>query len=245
MSELNLTLQRRGQLAAIAGLRWRIFVNSLRSTRGKMELVSRVIVGLAFAIGGIGGALGMGGSAWYFGSRGKAEYLAVLLWPVFVFWQVFPVMATAFTNNPDSSDLLRFPLSYRSYFLVRLAYGSFDPATALGSLWLFGILLGIGAASPALLPWALPVLLVFAAFNLLLMPMVFAWVERLLARRRTREIMGILFILLMLSLQLIGPVMQHFGGHPHPEAQTFVEILLPLQRTLPPSLPADAAAHAS
>ncbi len=243
MSELNLTLQRRGQLAAIAGLRWRIFVNSLRSTRGKMELVSRVIVGLAFAIGGIGGALGMGGSAWYFVSRGKAEYLAVLLWPVFVFWQVFPVMATAFTNNPDSSDLLRFPLSYRSYFLVRLAYGSFDPATALGSLWLFGILLGIGVASPVLLPWALLVLLVFAAFNLLLMQMVFAWVERWLAQRRTREIMGILFVLFLLSLQLIGPVMEHFRGRARPDVQRFVGILVPMQGTLPPGLAADAVAQ--
>ena len=245
MSEFNLTLHRRGQLAAVANLRWRIFVNSLRSTRGKMELVSRVIVGLAFAIGGIGGALGMGGSAWYFVSRGKAEYLAILFWPVFVFWQVFPVMATAFTNNPDSSDLLRFPLSYDSYFLVRLAYGSFDPATALGSLWLFGILLGIGVASPALLPWALLVLLVFAAFNLLLMQMVFAWVERWLAQRRTREIMGILFVLFMLSLQLIGPVMQHFGGHAHPEVRRFIEILAPIQGTLPPGLAADAIAQVS
>jgi ABC-2 type transport system permease protein len=245
MSELNLTLHRRGQLAAIATLRWRIFVNSLRSTRGKMELASRVIVGLAFAIGGIGGALGMGGSAWYFVSRGKAEYLAVLLWPVFVFWQVFPVMATAFTNNPDSSDLLRFPLSYRSYFLVRLAYGSLDPATAIGSLWLFGILLGIGVASPALLPWALLVLLVFAAFNLLFMQMVFAWVERWLAQRRTREIMGILFILLMLSLQLIGPVMEHFRGRTHPGVRRFIEILVPMQGTLPPGLAADAIAQVS
>src|SRR5258707_5240865 len=245
MSEFDLTLHRRGQLAAIANLRWRIFVNSLRSTRGKMELASRVIVGLAFAIGGIGRALGIGGSAWYFVSRGKAEYLAILFWPVFVFWQVFPVMATAFTNNPDSSDLLRFPLSYDSYFLVRLAYGSFDPATALGSLWLFGILLGIGMASPALLPWALLVLLMFAAFNLLLMQMVFAWVERWLAQRRTREIMGILFVLLMLSLQLIGPVLQHFGGHARPEVRRFIEILAPIQGTLPPGLAADAIAQVS
>jgi ABC-2 type transport system permease protein len=245
MSELNLTLHRRSQLAAIANLRWRLFVNSLRSTRGKMELVSRVIVGVAFTIGGIGGALGMGGSAWYFVSQGKAEYLAILFWPVFVFWQVFPVMATAFTNNPDSSDLLRFPLSYRSYFLVRLAYGSFDPATALGSLWLLGILLGIGVAGPVLLPWALLVLLVFAAFNLLFMQMVFAWVERWLAQRRTREIMGILFVLLMLSFQLIGPVMQHFGGRAHPDVRRFIEILAPMQSALPPGLAADAIAQAS
>jgi ABC-2 type transport system permease protein len=245
MTELNLTLQRRSQLAAIAELRWRIFVNSLRSTRGKMELTSRVIVGLAFAIGGIGGALGMGGSAWYFVLQGKAEYLALLLWPVFVFWQVFPVMATAFTNNPDSSDLLRFPLSYRSYFLVRLAYGSFEPATALGSLWLFGILLGIGVASPALLPWATLVLLVFAAFNILFMQMVFAWVERWLAQRRTREIMGILFILLMLSFQLIGPLIGHFHGRSHPEVRRFIAILVPKQGTLPPGLAADAIAQVS
>jgi ABC-2 type transport system permease protein len=164
---------------------------------------------------------------------------------VFVFWQVFPVMATAFTNNPDSSDLLRFPLSYDSYFLVRLAYGSFDPATALGSLWLLGILFGIGVASPALLPWAFLVLLMFAAFNLLFMQMVFAWVERWLAQRRTREIMGILFVLLMLSLQLIGPVIQHFGGHAHPEVRRFIEILAPIQGTLPPGLAADAIAQAS
>ncbi len=245
MAQLNLKLQRRGQLAAIAGLRWRIFINSLRSTRGKMELASRVIVGVAFAIGGIGGSLGMGGSAWYFVSRGKAEYLALLLWPVFVFWQVFPVMATAFTNNPDSSDLLRFPLNYRAYFLIRVAYGSLDPATAIGSLWLFGILLGVGAASPALLPWALLVLLVFAAFNLLFMQMVFAWVERWLAQRRTREILGILFILLMLSLQLIGPVMGHFRGREHPEVRRFLEILLPMQGALPPGLAADAIAQVS
>lgn len=245
MSELNLPLQRPDQLAAIADLRWRIFVNSLRSTRGKLELISRVIVGLVFVIGGFGGALGMGGSAWYFVSRGKAEHLAILFWPVFVFWQVFPLMATAFTNNPDSSDLLRFPLTYRSYFLVRLAYGSFDPATALGSLWLFGILLGIGVASPALLPWTLLVLLLFAAFNLLLMQMVFAWVERWLAQRRTREIMGILFIVFMLSFQLIGPVMQHFGGHAHPEVRRFVEILVPIQGALPPGLAADAIAQVS
>ena len=45
-------------------------------------------------------------------------------------------MATAFTNNPDSAELLRFPLTYRSYFLIRLAYGYFDPASALGTLGL-------------------------------------------------------------------------------------------------------------
>src|ERR1022692_297463 len=244
MNELNLTLHTRGQLAAIAGVRWRMFVHSLRTTRGKLELVSHIVIAFAFAIGGLGGALGMGTAAYFFISRGKPEMLALLLWPVFIFWQVFPIMATAFTNNPDSSDLLRFPLGYRSYFLVRLAYGACDPATALGSLWSFGILVGVGVAKPALLPWTLLVLLAFADFNLLFMQMIFAWVERWLAQRRTRELLGILFVLLMLSFQLIGPIMNHFEKRSRPGVQRYVQILAPVQGILPPGLAADAIAQA-
>jgi len=244
MSGTNFRVDRRAQLATIAWLRWRLFVNSLRSTRGVLELVSRIMVSLAFAIGGLGGAFGMGVAAYLAISAGKPELLALLMWFVFVFWQVFPVMATAFTNNPDSSDLLRFPLSYGSYFLVRLAYGACDPATALGSLWSCGILFGVGFAKPELLPWALLVSLAFAVLNLLLMQMVFAWVERWLAQRRTREIMGILFVLLMLSFQLIGPLVQHFGKRPRADVQRYVDLLAPVQGILPPGLAADAIAQA-
>ena len=119
-SDLSLAVDERSQLTAIAWLRWRLFSNALRTRRGKLELLSRAIVALAFAGGGLGGAALMGGAAFFFVSEAKPEMLALLLWPVFVFWQGFPIMATAFTNNPDSTDLLRFPLSYRSYFLVRL-----------------------------------------------------------------------------------------------------------------------------
>jgi ABC-2 type transport system permease protein len=248
MSEPNNELRTRDQLAAIAGLRWRMFVHSLRTNRGNLELLSRIILSVAFAIGGLGGAVGMGFATALMIEAGRPEMIALLLWSVFVFWQVFPIMATAFTNNPDSSDLLRFPLSYRSYFLVRMAYGAFDPATALGSLWSFGILLGVGFAKPALLPWTLAVLLTFAAFNLVLMQMIFAWVERWLARRRTREIMGVLFVLLMLSFQLIGPLTRYFEKQARPGAQQYVrryvELLAPMQAILPPGLAADAIAQA-
>ena len=153
-------------VGAVAWMRWRLFVNSLRTRRGKLELISRGVVWFAFAIVGFGVAAGMGTAAFFFVSQGRPVLLVMLLWPILFFWQVFPIMATAFTNNPDSTDLLRFPLDYGSYFLVRLAYGAADPATALGSLWSFGILVGVGFAQPRLLPWALLVLLAFAAFNL-------------------------------------------------------------------------------
>ncbi|MGC2138441.1 MAG: hypothetical protein WA627_11800 [Candidatus Sulfotelmatobacter sp.] len=242
------TLRTRAQLAAIAGVRWRMFVNSLHTTRATLELISRIIVGFAFIIGGVGGAFGMAVGAFLFLSQGKPEMLALLLWPVFIFWQVFPVMATAFTNNPDSSDLLRFPLNYRSYFLVRLAYGAFDPATALGGLWTVGILVGVTFAKPALLPWTVLVLLTFALFNLVFLQMVFAWVDRWLAQRRTRELMGILFILLMLSFQLIGPLTRYFERPAQTGSQLYlqryVEPLARVQGILPPGLAADAISQA-
>src|SRR5271168_5221373 len=143
-SGLSLDPQARQQLAAVAGLRWRIFANSLRTFRGRLELASRIFIGLAFVTGGIGGAVGLGGAAWFVISQGHAEWLGALLWPVFLFWQLFPLMATAFTQNVESASLLRFPLSYRSYFLIRLAYGSIEPATAVAGLWLLGIDIGIG-----------------------------------------------------------------------------------------------------
>jgi ABC-2 type transport system permease protein len=239
------SLHRRSQLTAIAELRWRMFVNGLRSKRGKMELASRILVTGAFALGGLGGFTVATIAAGYFVSQGKAEMLAILLWPIFFFWQVFPVMATAFTNNPDSGELLRFPLNYRSYFLIRLAYGFFDPASALGSVGLLGILLGVTFARPLLFPWTLLVLLTFAFFNLVLQQTVFAWLERWLAQRRTREIMGVLFILTMLSFQLIGPIMERVEKKPHPEFSRATQIAVQVQAVLPPGIAANAIAQAS
>jgi ABC-2 type transport system permease protein len=244
MNDGRLALHRRTQLAAVAWLRWRLFVNALRTAQGKLELLSRILISLAFTVLGLGGAFGMGVLAYVFLTEGKPQMLALFLWIIFFFWQFFPIMAAAFTSHSDSSDLLRFPLGYGSYFLVRLAYGAFDPASVIGSLWLFGILVGVVFAKPALLPWALLVLLAFATFNLLFMQMIFAWVERWLAQRRTREIMGVLFVLLALSFQLIGPLTGRYGKRARPDVQQkvqrFIEVLAPVQRILPPGLAADA-----
>ena len=238
------SVRQRGQLIAVAELRWRMFINGLRTRRGKMELASRIIVTLAFTLGGLVAFAVATGFAWYFVSQGKPQFLALLLWPIFFFWQFFPVMATAFTHNPDSSELLRFPLTYRSFLVVRLAYGFFDPASALGSVGLIGVLLGVSVASPGLFPWALLVLLTFALFNLVLMQTVFAWLERWLAQRRTREIFGVLFILFALSFQLVGPIVQSIQNKPHPEFNRATGIAVQLQALLPPGLASNAIAEA-
>jgi len=122
------------QLRAIGIVRWRLFVNSLRSIRGRLNLVSRGLAALLIVGAAIGGATTLGAVAWGMVNEHQLQWLSVPFWMIFFFWQLFPVMATAFTQNIDASSLLRFPLSYPGYFLVRL-YGALDIATALGLTW--------------------------------------------------------------------------------------------------------------
>jgi len=87
-------------------------------------------------------------------------------------------------------------------------------------------------ARPSLLPAMLIVGTLFLLLNVTLERLVGSWLERLLARRRAREIFFAMFILLMVSLQLIGPLMNRYetGGLP------WVLHLLPYISVLPPSL---------
>ena len=232
-----------GQFAAIARVRWQIFSNSLRTMRGRLEMVSRVFVGAWFAVGGLGGAVALGFAAAFFIGRGHVEWIAFLLWAVFLFWQLFPIMATAFTESFDSSNLLRFPLRYRSFFIVRLVYGSLDPATAVGLLWLLGLFIGVTVADPRLFFAAAVVLLLFALTNVLLARTIFAWLERWLAQRRTREIMGVIFFLLIIGVQFIGPLSARFGRHSHAAAAQYGAAVVPVERVLPPGLAAASIAQ--
>jgi ABC-2 type transport system permease protein len=234
----------RGQFSAIARVRWQLFLNSMRTIRGRMEVVARGFAFLAFGMGGFVGSIAIGFAAWYCVYSGKADYLPLLLWPVFLFWQLVPVMASAFTENVDSSNLLRFPLTFPSYFLIRIAYGSLDPPTLMGCLWLLGMAIGIGWASPLLFLPAAGVLLLFAIFNILLARMLFTWVERWLAQRRAREILGVLFLFMVIGFQFIGPLLRHFGDRSHQPALSRVVVQAqPIERLTPPGLAGETIAH--
>jgi ABC-2 type transport system permease protein len=239
----------REQFAAIAHLRWRIFVNSLRTLRGRMEVVSWVFIGFLFAAMGIGGTFGLGVAAWFLTAQRHVEWLALVLWGVFVYWQFFPVMATAFTESFDSTNFLRFPIRYRSYFLIRMAYGALDPTTIIGTLWLVGICAGVGIADPSMLPWAALLLATFGALNILLARVIFAWIERWLARRKSREILGVVFLLFIVCIQFIGPAINHFGGRHARHAPSAIpgiaSKVAPVERFTPPGLVGAALGAAS
>jgi len=234
----------RGQFAAIARVRWQLWLNGLRTLSGRLELVARGLIFLGFAAAGFGGAFALGGLSWLWVTHDRLSWLAIPLWFVLLFWQLFPVMASALTENVDPSNLLRFPLSFPSYFMVRLVYGALDPSTFMGSLWLLGMAVGIGIADSRYFFWAAIVLLVFAIFNILLARMIFAWIGRWLAQRRTREILGVFFFVLIISFQFLGPLMAHLGERKHPQASEYAAQILPIERYLPPGLAAESITRA-
>jgi ABC-2 type transport system permease protein len=243
VADLNVSLETRGQFAAIAQLRWRMFVNSLRTNSGKAELGFRIFASTTMGLGGLGASIGLGVGAYsILASHANAEWLAVLLWIVFLGWQLIPIFTSTLASGADSSSLLRFPLSFPGYVAVQLAYGSVDIATGLGCLALTGITVGVGIARPSLLLWTALTLAVFAVGNILLARTVFAWIERWLAQRKTRELMGALFILLALSFQLVGPMMSHLHHKSSARFVNMVTQILPEERLLPPGLAARSIA---
>jgi ABC-2 type transport system permease protein len=197
----------RRQYAALAMVRWRMFRNSLRFGRGAVELGARTF-GLFFVFAvGVLGALASGTGAYAIASRGAWNGLTLLLWVLLGLWLILPVTAASQQEGFSLEALLRFPVSFGSFFLLHLVFGLVDSSTILGGLCCVGIWAGISAARPALLAWAALAVFVFAAFNILLVRTILAWIERWLAQRRTREIVSALFFVLLLGLQLLNPAL--------------------------------------
>jgi len=203
-------------LAAIAELRWRLFVNSMRTIRGRLEAVSRLFAVFTMSMLAFGGAAGLAILAYMAVERGRFVYLTLLFWSVFVFWQLYPVLGSAFAAPFEFSNILRFPVSFSSFYALNVAFGLFDPVAAVCLFWLVGIFVGIGIARASLLPWAFVILLLFGVMNVLLSRAVYVWLERWLAKRRTREVLGVAFLFLMISAQLIGPAITRERKHDSP-----------------------------
>jgi ABC-2 type transport system permease protein len=224
------------QLRAVIILRSRLFINSLRTVRHKMNLVSRIVGAFLVLGAGLGGGFAIAVVSWEITKAGRIEWLTIPLWVIFMFWQLFPIMASAFNENFDASNLLRFPVSYGSYFVVRLAYGALDIPTALGVSWSLGIFTGVFAADVRLAFWAAAAIGLFVALNVLLARGVYVWIEHWLLRRRSREIMGILFFLGVIALQLIGPIAGRYSDSAAKPHLHVPAALLLFQDKLPPGL---------
>jgi ABC-2 type transport system permease protein len=198
----------RRQYAALALLRWQMLRNSLRSGRGALELGARALgLLLHFALG-VMGAFGFGIVAYFMASHQAWTGLPVELWVLLALWQALPVLLASQQERFGLDALLRFPVSFGSFFLLHLVFGLVDASSILFGLCSVGIWLGIVAAWPSAALGAALALGGFAAFNVLLARAILVWLDRWLAQRRTREIVSALFLVFLLGLQLLNPILQ-------------------------------------
>jgi ABC-2 type transport system permease protein len=191
----------------MAALRWHMFINGLRSKGGAFELGARTVSFVLYAFMGLGLGTIMGASAYALASGEKWQFLPAVFWVVCILWQVGPVMLASFQEQFDLGILLRFPVRFRSYYLLYVVFGLADVSTIIGALCCLGIWTGVTMARPELFAWTALALAAFAAFNILLVRAVFAWIDRWLSQRKTREIVGALFMIFLLSLQLLNPAL--------------------------------------
>lgn len=204
------------QLLAVAWLRWRIFINSTfrRRTSGTRQAIGlafailvRIIVWPFFVLMVIGPIGGSGFFAWSAVAGNHPQRLAPLLAAITLLWLFVSVNGqnvAAVVPNFDPSSLVRFPLRFGRYLVLRTFIGVLTASTIVGCLALLAAAVGIGVAKPALALPALVVLAVYALMNIFLMRMIGAWMERWLANRRFREIFSVLMALSVVGFQFLN-----------------------------------------
>jgi ABC-2 type transport system permease protein len=220
------------QIRLVAGLRWRLLRNKLRQKNNRLDLIGMVVAGIVGATLVFGLCFGFYTGAEQFVSQGHAGWTALLFWGIFLWWQVFPIFAAGFGGNFEFRTLLRFPLSRRAFYLIGLAYGLADFAALASVCWLVAMTLGAWTALPRLLPTMFLVCGIFLLLNVTMERLVGSWLERLLARRRSREIFFAVFVMAMISLQFITPMVERYGNTAKPLLNRFLPYLAPFPGSL-------------
>jgi ABC-2 type transport system permease protein len=204
------------QLLAVAWLRWRIFVNGMfrKRPKGKRQIVGlvfatvlRLIVWPMLALIVVGPVAASGFFAWMAISQGHPQSLASLLLGIALLWQFVSINGLSIAATIPSFDpasLVRFPLRFGRYFVLRSLLGLMTPSTIVGCLAVLAAAVGIGVANASLALPALVVMAVYALMNIYLTRMIGAWMERWLANRRFREIFSMLMALFAVSIQFIN-----------------------------------------
>jgi hypothetical protein len=221
-----------GQIRLVAWLRWRLLRNSLRKKNSRLDLLGLIIAGFFSSLFVVGLCFAFYAGAYTFVSEGRPAWVALLFWGIFLWWQLFPVLAAGFGASFQFRNLLRFPLSLGAFYLIGLAYGLADFGSIAAAFWLLSMTIGAAVAEPGVLLPMLLIVTLFLLMNVTLERLIGSWLERLLARRRARELFLALFVFSMVSLQFTAPALERYGNAARPWALRVLPYLSPLPASL-------------
>jgi len=242
MADLASPISRADQIRLVAGLRWRMLINGLHKKNNVLDLIGMGFVSLFGLLLVIGPSVAFFFAGYSFVSEGRLQWLAVPFWAIFVFWQLIPIFAAGFGSRFEFRTLLRFPFSPSAFYVIGLAYGLADFPALASICWLLVMTAGATVAKPSILPIMLALTMLIILLNVTMERLIGSWLERLLARRRSREIFFGIFILIMFSTQFITPIQRQYAKRsPNPAAFAgMIKYLAPF----PPSLSARVIAGA-
>jgi ABC-2 type transport system permease protein len=204
------------QLKLVCGLRWHILRNGLRRKNNRWDLIGMVWAVLFSALLVLGLCFAFYAGTYEFLAKNRPQGMALLFWGLLVWWQVFPIFVMGFGANFEFKKLLRFPLSMRAFYLLGLGYGLADFAALSSIAWIIAMLAGAMRARPSVVPALLPVSALFVLLNVTIERLVGSWLEKILAKRRAREVFVGLLILSMVSLNFLNPAFHRWGDRTAP-----------------------------
>lgn len=229
------------QVRLIAGLRWTMQKNALRRREGLLDLLGLIGGIFSAALFTLTIAAGLGLASYGMLSRGTAEQTALLFWGIFLFWQSSPVLLSGVARRFEFKTLLRFPIRLGTFYFLSLAYGMADYASASGMIWTAAVVAGATLAQPEMRGPFLLAGALFVAVNVPLERFTGTLLEKLLSRRRTRELLFAVFLLLMFGLQFLAPMIGEHGK----ESLRWLHGLRAMGGLFPPELAGGAIAAAA
>src|SRR5258708_19066212 len=97
--------------------------NSLRRKQNRLDLLGLIIVGLLAGAFVIGVCFGLFEGAYEFVSSDRTTWLSLFFWAVFLWWQIFPIVAAGFGGAFRFRPRFRFPVSFGAFYMIWADYG--------------------------------------------------------------------------------------------------------------------------
>jgi ABC-2 type transport system permease protein len=231
------------QIRTVAWLRWRILRNSLRNKSRRLDLIGLIFSGFFSLLFVIGVTLAFFLVTRYLFEQHLEPLFGLVFLALLVWWQSFPILLAGFAPQFPFRTLLRFPMNLSAFYLIGMAYGLADSAALAALVWMLAMLAATLVAQPSAAAALFLVGALFTVLNITMERLLGAWVEKLLAKRKSREVFFTIFVLAMVSLQFLNPLMQKYGHALVPMLRSWVPYLWLLPSSFAGDAVAQSAAH--
>src|SRR5579872_2041493 len=221
------------QIQLLFRVRWLVFRNGLRSKMKKRGLVWDVVMYCVLALALMGTSTIFALTGYYSGTQHQTGPLLGVLWFIFVFWLVVPAAIEGASPGLNFTEVARYPLSFRLFFLLASSYGFLDLAAIAAMVWLTVCWVALLIARASMAIALLPTLALFVLLSLYMNRWTFAWLERVLSTRKGRERMLMALFAFSFLMQIFGNLMQKIGPWLQQNAKSLLWLMPYLKQAMP------------